>query len=88
MHGVTADGLSWARVAHHLAGRVTLAAPIHAAGAAAAACRPYGIAGHTDDMAAVVDEPSVGRVVPTGHSMGPSPRASPWPSPPYATPTC
>ncbi|MEU6476573.1 alpha/beta fold hydrolase [Streptomyces sp. NPDC047017] len=27
LHGITANGLMWARVAHHLAGRVTLVAP-------------------------------------------------------------
>ncbi|MFB9640274.1 alpha/beta fold hydrolase [Streptomyces spiralis] len=71
LHGITANGLSWARVAHHLAGRVTLVAPdLRGRGRSGRLPGPYGIAAHADDMAAVVDALGVGRVVLTGHSMG------------------
>lgn len=71
LHGITANGLSWARVAHHLAGRVTLVAPdLRGRGGSGELPGPYGIAAHADDMAAVVKELGLGRVVLTGHSMG------------------
>lgn len=71
LHGITANGLSWARVAHHLAGRATLVAPdLRGRGRSGRLPGPYGIAAHADDMAAVVDALGVGRVVLTGHSMG------------------
>ncbi|MFJ9541094.1 alpha/beta fold hydrolase [Streptomyces sp. NPDC101225] len=71
LHGITANGLSWARVAHHLAGRVTLVAPdLRGRGRSGEVPGPYGIAAHADDMAAVVQALGGGRVVLTGHSMG------------------
>ncbi|WP_316745439.1 alpha/beta fold hydrolase [Streptomyces sp. MK7] len=71
LHGITANGVTWARVAHHLAGRVTLVAPdLRGRGRSGRLPGPYGIAAHADDMAAVVDALGVGRVVLTGHSMG------------------
>ncbi|MFQ6144160.1 alpha/beta hydrolase [Streptomyces seoulensis] len=71
LHGITANGLSWARVAHHLAGRVTLVAPdLRGRGGSGTLPGPYGIAAHADDMAAVVTALGLGRVVLTGHSMG------------------
>ncbi|MGW4569129.1 alpha/beta hydrolase [Streptomyces sp. NPDC004561] len=71
LHGITANGLSWARVAHHLAGRVTLMAPdLRGRGRSGRLPGPYGIAAHADDMAALVDAIGVERVVLTGHSMG------------------
>ncbi|MFE2821879.1 alpha/beta hydrolase [Streptomyces sp. NPDC059271] len=71
LHGITANGLSWARVAHHLAGRMTLVAPdLRGRGRSGHLPGPYGIAAHADDMAAVVDELALGQVVLTGHSMG------------------
>jgi pimeloyl-ACP methyl ester carboxylesterase len=71
LHGITANGLSWARVAHHLAGRVTLVAPdLRGRGRSGRLPGPYGIAAHADDMAAVVETLGVQRVVLTGHSMG------------------
>ncbi|MFR0355123.1 alpha/beta fold hydrolase [Streptomyces sediminimaris] len=71
LHGITANGLSWARVAHHLAGRATLVAPdLRGRGRSGRLPGPYGIAAHADDMAAVVDALGVRRVVLTGHSMG------------------
>ncbi|MEV5986202.1 alpha/beta fold hydrolase [Streptomyces sp. NPDC052051] len=71
LHGITANGLTWARVAHHLAGRVTLVAPdLRGRGRSGHLPGPYGIAAHADDMAAVVGALDLGRVVLTGHSMG------------------
>ncbi|NEA49329.1 alpha/beta hydrolase [Streptomyces sp. SID10815] len=71
LHGITANGLSWARVAHHLAGRVTLVAPdLRGRGGSGTLPGPYGIAVHADDTAAVVAALGLGRVVLTGHSMG------------------
>ncbi len=73
-HGITANGLSWARVAHHLAGRVTLLAPdLRGRGASGTLPGPYGIGAHADDLAAVAslaEAPGVGPLVLTGHSMG------------------
>ncbi|WP_179232592.1 alpha/beta fold hydrolase [Streptomyces sp. CS159] len=71
LHGITANGLTWARVAHHLAGRVTLLAPdLRGRGGSGPLPGPYGIGAHADDMAAVVRELDAGPVVLTGHSMG------------------
>ncbi|MFG2447911.1 alpha/beta hydrolase [Streptomyces sp. NPDC048512] len=71
LHGITANGLSWARVAHHLAGRMTLVAPdLRGRGRSGRVPGPYGITAHADDMAAVVDELGLGQIVLTGHSMG------------------
>ncbi|MFH8341802.1 alpha/beta fold hydrolase [Streptomyces sp. AM6-12] len=71
LHGITANGLSWARVAHHLAGRVTLLAPdLRGRAHSRDLPGPYGIAAHTDDMAAVAARLAPGPVVLTGHSMG------------------
>lgn len=71
LHGITANGLSWARVAHHLAGRATLVAPdLRGRGRSGRLPGPYGIAAHADDMATLVNALGAGRVVLTGHSMG------------------
>ncbi|MFG2310844.1 alpha/beta hydrolase [Streptomyces sp. NPDC048566] len=71
LHGITANGLSWARVAHHLAGRVTLVAPdLRGRGRSGGLSGPYGIAAHADDTAAVADALGAERVVLAGHSMG------------------
>ncbi|MGV9284028.1 alpha/beta fold hydrolase [Streptomyces sp. NPDC003730] len=71
LHGITANGLTWARVAHHLAGRVTLLAPdLRGRGGSGTLPGPYGIAAHADDMAALVRALDTGPVVLTGHSMG------------------
>ncbi|NEB17081.1 alpha/beta hydrolase [Streptomyces coelicoflavus] len=71
LHGITANGLTWARVAHHLAGRVTLLAPdLRGRGGSGTLPGPYGIGAHADDMAAVVRALDAGPVVLTGHSMG------------------
>ncbi|MFD8348164.1 alpha/beta fold hydrolase [Streptomyces coelicoflavus] len=71
LHGITANGLMWARVAHHLAGRVTLLAPdLRGRGGSGTLPGPYGIGAHADDVAAVVRALDAGPVVLTGHSMG------------------
>ncbi|MGW3493576.1 alpha/beta hydrolase [Streptomyces sp. NPDC001020] len=71
LHGITANGLTWARVAHHLAGRVTLVAPdLRGRARSGHLPGPYGIAVHADDMATVVGALDLGRVVLAGHSMG------------------
>ncbi|MEU9386614.1 alpha/beta hydrolase [Streptomyces sp. NPDC048279] len=71
LHGITANGLSWARVAHHLAGRMTLVAPdLRGRGGSGRLPGPYGIAVHADDTAAVADTLGLERVVLAGHSMG------------------
>ncbi|SFY49439.1 alpha/beta fold hydrolase [Streptomyces sp. F-1] len=71
LHGITANGLSWARVADRLAGRVTLVAPdLRGRGRSGRLPGPYGIAAHADDTAALVAALGAGPVVLTGHSMG------------------
>ncbi len=71
LHGITANGLSWGRVAHELAGRVNLIAPdLRGRGASNEIQGPYGIAAHADDVPAVLDAFGLDQVVLTGHSMG------------------
>jgi pimeloyl-ACP methyl ester carboxylesterase len=71
LHGITANALCWARVAHHLAGRVTLIAPdLRGRAGSSALPGPYGIAAHADDMAALTEALGLERVVLAGHSMG------------------
>ncbi|MFD5785915.1 alpha/beta fold hydrolase [Streptomyces sp. NPDC127037] len=71
LHGITSNALSWAAVARLLAGRVTLVAPdLRGRAGSAQLPGPYGIAGHTDDIAALADGLGRGPVVLAGHSMG------------------
>ncbi|MEU8676109.1 alpha/beta hydrolase [Streptomyces sp. NPDC048560] len=73
LHGITANALSWGRVARALAGRVTLIAPdLRGRAASSGLPGPYGIAAHADDAAALAEAlcPARGRVVLAGHSMG------------------
>ena len=70
-HGITANGLSWGRVAELLDGRVTLLAPdLRGRAGSRAAPGPYGIARHADDLAAILEELGVPEAVLVGHSMG------------------
>src|SRR6266536_3191393 len=70
-HGITANGLSWARVADLLDGRVTLIAPdLRGRAGSRDAPGPYGIARHADDLAAILEELGVPEAVYVGHSMG------------------
>ncbi|MFD9125144.1 alpha/beta fold hydrolase [Kitasatospora sp. NPDC059571] len=71
LHGITANALSWARVAHHLRGRVTLVAPDLRGRAGSNGIEgPYGIGAHADDVVALLDALGPERAVVTGHSMG------------------
>ncbi len=71
LHGITANALSWARVAHHLDGRATLIAPdLRGRAASAALPGPYGIPAHTEDVAALAKALGLRNVVLAGHSMG------------------
>lgn len=71
LHGITANALSWARVAHHLAGRVTLVAPdLRGRAGSGGAPGPYGMPAHADDLAALAEALGLRRIVLAGHSMG------------------
>ncbi|MFC9328539.1 alpha/beta hydrolase [Kitasatospora sp. NPDC057015] len=71
LHGITANALSWGRVAHLLAGRVTLVAPdLRGRAASAAVPGPYGIPAHAEDVAALARELGLEGAVLAGHSMG------------------
>jgi pimeloyl-ACP methyl ester carboxylesterase len=70
-HGITGNGLTWARVADHLDGAVTLVAPdLRGRAASAGVGPPYGMAAHAADVIAVLDALGVGSTVLVGHSMG------------------
>lgn len=71
LHGITGNALSWAGVAHHLAGRVTLLAPdLRGRAGSGTLPGPYGIARHADDAAALIRAVGPRPVVLAGHSMG------------------
>ena len=71
VHGITANALCWARVAHHLAGRATLIAPdLRGRAGSRSLPGPYGIAAHAADVAAVADAFELRGAVLAGHSMG------------------
>jgi pimeloyl-ACP methyl ester carboxylesterase len=71
LHGITANALSWARVAHHLRGRVTLLAPdLRGRARSAGLPGPYGVAAHAADVLAVAAAAGTRRLTLTGHSMG------------------
>ncbi|WNI25021.1 alpha/beta hydrolase [Streptomyces sp. ITFR-16] len=71
LHGITANALSWGAVARQLAGRVTLVAPdLRGRAGSSGLPGPYGIAAHTDDVAALTGALGLDRVVLAGHSMG------------------
>jgi pimeloyl-ACP methyl ester carboxylesterase len=70
-HGITANALSWARVAGALAGRVRLVAPdLRGRARSAGLPGPYGMAAHAADLMAVADHLGLSRVALAGHSMG------------------
>jgi pimeloyl-ACP methyl ester carboxylesterase len=70
-HGITANGLSWARVAAELAGRVRLVAPdLRGRARSSHLPGPYGMAAHAADLVAVADHLGLERVALVGHSMG------------------
>jgi pimeloyl-ACP methyl ester carboxylesterase len=71
VHGITANAWSWAAVARHLAGAVTLVAvDLRGRGASADAPPPFGMRQHADDVAAVVEQLDAAPAVLAGHSMG------------------
>lgn len=70
-HGITANGLAWARVVHHLAGRATVLAPdLRGRALSGQLPAPYGIGAHAADLMAVVEASGAEQVLLTGHSMG------------------
>ena len=70
-HGITGNGMSWARVAASLAGECTLLAPdLRGRAQSAGLPGPYGIERHAEDVLAVLDAHGVDRAVLVGHSMG------------------
>jgi pimeloyl-ACP methyl ester carboxylesterase len=71
VHGITGNGLVWARVASALAGEHTVLAPdLRGRAASADLPGPYGLAGHAEDVGALFDAAGVRRAVLAGHSMG------------------
>lgn len=71
LHGITANALSWARVAHHLAGRATLLAPdLRGRAGSSTLPGPYGIEQHVKDISALLDTVEAASLVLAGHSMG------------------
>lgn len=71
LHGITANGLSWGRVAEELAGRATLLAPdLRGRGHSRELPGPFGVDAHVADLRAVVAASGAERVVLAGHSMG------------------
>lgn len=73
VHGITANGHSFARTAAELAGRRgpdLLAPDLRGRGRSGHMPGPYGIAAHADDMITVLDAYGVDRTVLVGHSMG------------------
>lgn len=71
LHGITANALSWARVAHHLAGQVTLVAPdLRGRAGSGTVAGPWGLDAHADDVVALLDALGLERAVVAGHSMG------------------
>ena len=71
VHGITGNGMAWARVAASLAGECTLLAPdLRGRALSAGLPGPYGIEGHAEDVLAVLDAHGVERAVLVGHSMG------------------
>ena len=74
-HGITANHLSFTRVAERVversAGAISVVALDHRGRAGSADCgRPFGLETHGDDVVAVMDHLGVDRAVLTGHSMG------------------
>jgi pimeloyl-ACP methyl ester carboxylesterase len=71
VHGITANGLAWSRVAELLGGAVTLLAPdLRGRAGSRDLPGPYGIARHADDVAAILEAVDADDAVLVGHSMG------------------
>jgi lipase len=70
IHGVTASHRSWAAVAARLTGYRVLAPDLRGRGRSRGLPAPYGMAGHADDIAALLDFFGIERAIVVGHSMG------------------
>lgn len=71
VHGITANSRSWDAVARRLDGAVTLLAPdLRGRGLSGRLPGPYGIAGHVNDLIAVLDSLGLAQATIVGHSMG------------------
>ncbi|MCZ2526534.1 alpha/beta fold hydrolase [Streptomyces sp. SCUT-3] len=71
LHGLTANGLSWAPVAAALDGAVTLLAPdLRGRACSSSLPGPYGLAAHARDVSALVKWAGGVPLVLAGHSMG------------------
>ncbi|NYH52668.1 pimeloyl-ACP methyl ester carboxylesterase [Nocardiopsis arvandica] len=73
VHGITANGHSFARLAAELSGLggpPLIAPDLRGRGRSAHLAGPHGLAAHADDMAAVLDAHGIGDTVLVGHSMG------------------
>lgn len=70
-HGITANAISWSRVAEELGDAATFAALDHRGrGESSEHPGPYGLASHARDCIAVLDRLEADRGVLVGHSMG------------------
>jgi pimeloyl-ACP methyl ester carboxylesterase len=70
-HGITANGLSFGRVAEALDGELTLVAPdLRGRAGSREAPGPYGLGRHAEDLVGVLDTLGVPEAVLVGHSMG------------------
>ncbi len=70
-HGITANALSWTRVAELIGGRVRLVAPdLRGRARSNNLPGPYGMAAHAADLIAVAGHLGLDRVPLVGHSMG------------------
>lgn len=71
VHGITGSHRSFLAIVRELGDAVTVLAPdLRGRGASAGLPGPYGMAGHVEDLRAVLDHAGVGRAVLAGHSMG------------------
>jgi lipase len=73
VHGITASHRAWASVARALKASTSvclLAPDLRGRGASAELPGPYGMAAHTADLVAVLDDAGADSVVVAGHSMG------------------
>jgi len=70
VHGITASHRSWVAIAAGLPGARIIAPDLRGRGRSRDLPGPYGIAGHADDLAAVLDRLDVPAATVIGHSMG------------------
>lgn len=70
VHGITASHRVWASVAQRLPELRVIAPDLRGRGRSRDLPGPYGIAGHADDLARVMDHLEVPSAIVVGHSMG------------------